>query len=78
MSATEILKEIRRLPVEKQREVVQRIRDEFAEEPTPEQIAKFEERAERLRRNPEIGISWDKMRKELKGRLEQRRACHEK
>ena len=73
MSATEILEQFRRLPFEEQCEVVQRIRDEF--ELTPEQIAKFEERAERLRRHPELGVTWKKVRAELKERLADRRAC---
>jgi len=75
MSATDILEQIRRLPVEEQRKVVQGIQEEFEEDPTAEQIAEFEARAERLRRNPALGIPLEKVRSELKARLEQRRAC---
>jgi pterin-4a-carbinolamine dehydratase len=75
MSATEILEQFRRMPVEEQFEVLQRIQDEFANELPPEVIARFEERAERLRRHPELGVTWEKVRAELKSRLAQRRAC---
>ncbi|MBI2929228.1 MAG: hypothetical protein HYY24_26485 [Verrucomicrobia bacterium] len=75
MSATEIIQEFRRLPLEGQFEVLKRLQEEIADDLPPEVIAKFEERAERLRRHPELGFTWEKVRGELKGRLSQRRAC---
>jgi hypothetical protein len=75
MSATEILEQFRRLPFEEQREVVLRLRDEFEHELTPELIASFEARAERLRLNPEKGISWEKIRAEHKERRGKSRTC---
>lgn len=74
MSATEILQEFRRLPLEERCEVLQRIQEELADELPPQLLAQLEERAERLRRHPEIGITWEKVRGELKERLAQRRA----
>ena len=75
MSATEILQEFRRLSLEERCEVLQRIQEELADELPPQLLAQLEERAEKLRRHPEIGITWEKVRGELKERLAQRRAC---
>jgi len=55
--------------------VLQRIRIEFGDELPPEVIAKFEARAERLRRDPALGVTWEKVRAELADRLAQGRAC---
>jgi len=65
MSATEILDQIRRLPPQEQREVFERIRDEFSDlddELTPEQAAELERRAEEFRKNPNDGIPWEQVR----------------
>ena len=75
MSATEILQEFRRLSLEERCEVLQRIQEELADELPPQLLAQLEERAEKLRQHPEIGITWEKVRGELKERLAQRRAC---
>jgi putative addiction module component (TIGR02574 family) len=75
MSATEILEQIRRLPLSEQHEVVEKIREEFGvfdDELTPEQIEDLERRGEELRRNPENGIPWEKVRAELKERIKGR------
>ncbi len=56
MSATEILEQIRQLPLEEQLEVAERIREEFGDfddELTPEQIAELDRRAERALAHPE-------------------------
>jgi len=54
MSATEILAQIRQLPLQEQREVFERLRDEFDdEELTPEQIAELDRRAEEALKHPE-------------------------
>ena len=75
MSATQVIEQVEKLPIEEQREIFQILRARFADQPSPEQIAEFEWRAENLRRNPEIGIPWERVRAELKERLEARRAC---
>ena len=75
MSATEILQEFRRLSLEERCEVLQRIQEELADELPSQLLAQLEERAEKLRQHPEIGITWEKVRGELKERLTQRRAC---
>jgi hypothetical protein len=75
MRATELLEQSRQMPLEEKTEVRQRIRVEFADGLTPELIARFEARAERLRRDPALGVTWDKVRAELAHRLAQGRAC---
>ncbi len=75
MSVAEVVEQFRKLPREEQREVFEVLRARFANEPSPEQLAEFERRAESLRRNPETGIPWEQVRAELKERLEARRAC---
>ena len=69
MSGTEVVEEFRRLPREEQRKVIEVLQGEFEEELSPEQVAEFERRAERLRRNPETGIPWEQVRAERKERL---------
>jgi len=63
------------MSLEERIEVLQRIQVEFADELTPELIAQFEARAERLRRDPALGVTWEKVRAELADRLAQGRAC---
>jgi len=75
MSATQVIKQVEKLPIEEQREIFQLLRARFADQPSPEQIAEFERRAEQLRRKPETGIPWERVRAELKERLDSRRAC---
>jgi hypothetical protein len=68
MSAAEILKQIRRLPVNKRREVAAQIVEEFGDFDdglSLRQIDEAERRAERLGRNAEIGIPWEQIRAEL-------------
>ena len=75
MSVAEVVNEFRKLPREEQLEVFEVLRARFASEPSPEQLAEFERRAEQLRRHPETGIPWEQVRAELKERLESRRTC---
>jgi putative addiction module component (TIGR02574 family) len=75
MSVAEVVEQFRKLPREEQREVFEVLRARFANEPSPEQLAEFERRAESLRHNPETGIPWEQVRAELKERLAARRAC---
>ena len=75
MSASEILEQIRRLPVAEQYDVAEKVWEEFGDvedELTPEQIAEFERRGEELARNPQSGIPWDQVRAELKERIKGR------
>jgi hypothetical protein len=51
-----------------------RMRRGFKNELTPEQIVEFEKRAEQLRRHPEKGMTWERVRAELKTRGNKRRA----
>jgi hypothetical protein len=54
MSATEILVQIRQLPLQEQREVFERLRDEFDdEELSAEEIAELDRRAEEALKHPE-------------------------
>ena len=72
MSATEILEQIRRLPLEEQYEVAEKIREEygdFDDELTPEQIAELERRGEEFRKNPQAGIPWEQVRDEVRKRF---------
>jgi putative addiction module component (TIGR02574 family) len=65
MNAADLLEQIRQLPENERREVVQQILDEFTEfddELTPEQIAELERRADELQKHPERGIPWEQVR----------------
>jgi putative addiction module component (TIGR02574 family) len=74
MSAAQVLEQVNKLPFEEQREVFEQLRDKFEDEPTPEQLAEFERRAEELRRHPERGIPWETVQAELHDRLKSRKA----
>jgi len=65
MSATQVLEQIHKLPFEEQREVFERLRDEFDDALTPEQIAELERRAADTRAHPERGVPWETVRAEL-------------
>lgn len=56
MSATEVVEQFRKLPVEEQREAFEQIRevvrDDFDNELTPEQIAELDRRAEDALKHP--------------------------
>ena len=53
MSASQVLKQIDRLPFEEQREVFEQLRDKFDDELTPGQIAELDRRSERALAHPE-------------------------
>ena len=75
MSATEIMEQIHRLPLPEQYEIAEKVREEyFDDEPTPEQLAEFDRRAEELRQHPERGIPWETVQAELHERLKSRKA----
>jgi putative addiction module component (TIGR02574 family) len=72
MSASEILEQIRRLPVEEQYDVAEKVWEEFGDfddDLTPEQAAELERRAEEFRNNPQNGIPWEKVRDEVRQRF---------
>jgi hypothetical protein len=70
MSATEILDHIRRLPPEEQREVFERLRDDFDDdELSPEQIAELDRRAEEALKHPERGRPAAEVFAEIERRL---------
>ena len=74
MSAAQVLEQVNKLPFEEQREVFEQLRDKFEDEPTPEQLAEFDRRAEELRQHPERGIPWETVQAELHERLKSRKA----
>ena len=72
MSASEILEQIRRLPVEEQYDVAEKVWEEFGDfddDLPPEQAAELERRAEEFRNNPQNGIPWEKVRDEVRQRF---------
>ena len=74
MSAAQIMEQVEKLPFEEQREVFEHLREKFDDEPTQEQLAEFDRRAEELRQHPERGIPWETVQAELHERLKSRKA----
>lgn len=74
MSQTEILEHFRSLSFAEQCEAVQLIHAEFGKELGAEQMAKYEQMAENICRHSEKGITWERVRVELKERLASSRA----
>ena len=68
------MEQVEKLPFEEQREVFEHLREKFDDEPTPEQLAEFDRRAEELRQHPERGIPWETVQAELHERLKSRKA----
>jgi len=70
MSATEILVQIRQLPLQEQREVFERLREEFDdEELTPEEVAELDRRSEEALKHPERGRPAEEVFAEIEQRL---------
>jgi len=70
MSATEILVQIRQLPLQEQREVFERLRDDFDdEELSVGQIAELDRRAEEALKHPERGRPAEEVFAEIEQRL---------
>lgn len=74
MSATQILAQVRELPLEQRREIAETIWDELEPAESPEFIAELERRAEEMRQHPERGIPWETVQSELQERLKSRKA----
>lgn len=72
MSKAEILEELRRMPEEERRELVEAIDLEFGDsgdELTPEQVAELERRAEDALQHPGRGTPIEEVSAEIKKRL---------
>lgn len=74
MSATEILAQVRELPLEQRREIAEALWNELEQEESSEFIAELERRAEEMRQHPERGIPWETVQAELQERLKSRKA----
>ena len=76
MNATEILEQIHRLPTAEQREVAEKILEEFGgfdDELTPEEIAELDRRAEDALKNPGRGKPVAQVFAEIEERLRARK-----
>ena len=73
MSAMEIIEQMRRLPADEKRQVVEQIWTEFGAELdwadpdlSPEQTAELDRRLAEFEQNPHQGIPWDTIKAELR------------
>jgi putative addiction module component (TIGR02574 family) len=73
MSGTEIIEQMRGLPTEEKRGVVEQIWKEFGGELgwvdpdlTPEQMAELDRRLAEFEKNPQDGIPWEQVQADLK------------
>ena len=76
MSATEIIEQMRSLPAEQKREVLEQIWTEFGGELgwvdpdlTPDQAAELDRRLADFEKNPREGIPWEQVQADLKQRF---------
>lgn len=76
MGATEIIEQMRSLPAEQKRKVVEQIWTEFGDELgwvdpdlTPEQAAELDRRLADFEKNPREGIPWEQVQANLKKRF---------
>ena len=70
MSATEVVEQFRKLPVEQQHEAFEKIREVVGEidDLTPEQAAELDRRLAAFEKNPRDGIPWE----EVEARMNER------
>ena len=73
MSATQVLEHFRKLPFAEQYEVFEKLRDEFDDKLTPEQIVELDRRAERALANPERCRPLDDVVADIEKRFRDRR-----
>ena len=76
MSASEILEQIRNLPSAEKLELIEQIRNEFADgfesindALTPEQAAELDRRVAELDANPENGVPWEEVKADIEKRF---------
>lgn len=76
MSETEIIEQMRGLPTEKKRDVLEKIWTEFGDELgwvdpdlSPEQAAELDRRLAEFEKNPHQGIPWEQVEADLKKRF---------
>ena len=76
MSETEIIEQMRGLPTEKKRGVLEKIWTEFGDELgwvdrdlTPEQAAELDRRLAEFEQNPHEGVPWEQVEADLKRRF---------
>jgi len=72
MSASEILEQIRRLPLEEQYDVAEKVWEEFGDiedELTPEQAAELDRRLADFEKNPHDGIPLEQVKAEMRQRF---------
>lgn len=65
MSAIEVLEQFRKLPVEEQREVFARIRDEFDDGLMPGEAELIDSRLHDHLKNPDDVVSWEEAKAKL-------------
>jgi putative addiction module component, TIGR02574 family len=73
MSAIELFKAAKALPVEERIELTRMLRDDiegngYDLDLKPEEIVELERRAEEFRKNPNSGIPWEQVRDEVRAR----------
>lgn len=76
MSATDLIEQMRPMPTEEKRALVEKIWDEYGEELgwiepglTPEQVAELDRRLADFEKNPNDGIPWEQVKAEMKQRF---------
>ena len=72
MSATEVVEQFRKLPVEEQHEAFEKIREvveDVDEDLTPEQAAELDRRLAEFEKNPHAGIPWEQVEADLNKRF---------
>jgi putative addiction module component (TIGR02574 family) len=72
MSATELVEQFRKLPLEEQQIAFEKIREaveDFDDGLTPEQAAELDRRLAEFEKNPRTGIPWEQVEADLNQRF---------